>query len=239
VNPTKIATFKAMNFLSHFYFEKGNHDDNMVMGVVLPDLVKNAQKDGNLYPLKDKHLFEPDAFQYAILKGWHRHVTVDAVFHSSDFFKLHTNNLKQMLLPALADSPVKPFFLAHIAIELLLDHLLTIDGAVNINTFYEQLNKTDRNSLKAFLENCAVADTSIFFSFLDGFISSRYLFSYQKIENIAYALNRICMRLWDNPFSDQQLILITNHLEAYKNSIAGSYISIFDEIELLLNPGQL
>src|SRR5215217_6990877 len=37
VNPTKIATFKAMNFLSHFYFEKGNHDDNMVMGVVLPD----------------------------------------------------------------------------------------------------------------------------------------------------------------------------------------------------------
>jgi len=86
-----------MNFLSHFYFERDNHDANMVIGVVLPDFVKNAQKDSNLYPLKEKHLFESDADENSILIGWGRHIAVDAVFHSSEFFKLHTNTLKQII----------------------------------------------------------------------------------------------------------------------------------------------
>lgn len=234
-----MVTFKAMNFLSHFYFEKNNPDENMVMGVVLPDLVKNAQKESNLYPLKDRHLFESDNFQRSILRGWERHVMVDAIFHSSDFFRMQTGNLKQMILPILENSPVKPFFLAHIGLELLLDHLLTINGAINISTFYTQLSKTDRNALESFLRNCSASDTQVFFNFLDGFISSRYLFSYQKVENIAYALNRICMRLWDNPFTDQQLSLLTDQLNIFKESIAGNYDSIFDEIELLLKSGPL
>jgi acyl carrier protein phosphodiesterase len=230
-----MVTFKAMNFLSHFYFEKDSHDENMVMGVVLPDLVKNAQKDGNLYPLKDRQRFEEDPNQLSILKGWERHIQVDAIFHSSVFFKLHTNALKQILLPVFENSPVKPFFLAHIGLELLLDHLLITDGIVNINAFYEHLAKADQESLDAFLQNCAVADTTIFFNFLNNFVSGKYLLSYQKIENISYALNRICMRLWDNPFTDRQLVLLTDGLNVFKSSIAGSYHSIFDEIELQIN----
>jgi len=228
-----------MNFLSHFYFEKDNPDENMVMGVVLPDLVKNAQKESNLYPLKDRHLFESDAFQRSILNGWERHVMVDAIFHSSDFFRVQTGSLKQMILPILENSPVKPFFLAHIGLELLLDHLLTINGVVNIGMFYTHLSKTDRNALESFLKNCSVTDTQVFFNFLDGFISGKYLFSYQKIENITYALNRICMRLWDNPFSDQQLLQLTDQLNIFKESLAGNYTSIFDEIELLLKSDRL
>jgi acyl carrier protein phosphodiesterase len=228
-----------MNFLSHFYFETNNPDENMVIGVVLPDLVKNAQKECNLYPLKDKHLFEADAFQYSILKGWERHVAVDAFFHSSAFFKTQTNALKQILVPILDGSPVKPFFLAHIGLELILDHLLILDGYININTFYEQLNESDHQALKSFLENCAVSDTGIFFKFLDSFVSSRYLLSYQKIENITYALNRICMRLWDNPFSELQMELLTGKLIIFKDTIAGNYMTIFDDIESLLKSDKL
>jgi acyl carrier protein phosphodiesterase len=230
-----MVTFKAMNFLSHFYFEKDNPDENMVLGVVLPDLVKNAQKDGNLYPLKDKQRFEQDPNQLSILKGWERHIRVDAIFHSSVFFKLQTNTLKQILLPIFENSPVKPFFLAHIGLELLLDHLLIADGIVSIHAFYEHLAKADPESLDRFLKNCAVADTTVFFDFLNSFISGKYLFSYQKIGNISYALNRICMRLWDNPFTDLQLALLTDGLNVFKDTIAGNYRSIFDEIELQIN----
>lgn len=224
-----------MNFLSHFYFEKGNPDENMVMGVVLPDLVKNAKKDCNLYPLKERHLFEEDPNQLSMLRGWERHIQVDAIFHSSEFFKSQTNSLKQVLLPIFENSPVKPFFLAHIGLELLLDHLLIIDGIVNINAFYEHLTKVDQGSLDAFLKNCGLTDTQIFFTFLNSFISGRYLLSYQKIENIAYALNRICMRLWDNPFTERQVILLTDGLNTFKQTIGGNYHSIFDEIELQIN----
>jgi hypothetical protein len=39
-----------MNFLSHFYFDRHSEDPHLVLGAVLPDLVKNARKDWNLHP---------------------------------------------------------------------------------------------------------------------------------------------------------------------------------------------
>lgn len=226
-----------MNFLSHFYFERDNHDENMVIGVILPDLVKNAQKESNLYPLKEKYLFEADKYQLSILSGWEKHLEVDRIFHSSEFFKTQTNALKQLILPVFDEkSPVKPFFLAHIGLELVLDHLLTVKGAVSIPTFYEQLTLADKPALAHFLKNCGLNDTSTFFNFLERFISSRYLFSYQKMENISYALNRICMRLWENPFTEVQLSLLTERLEAYKESIEPDYMEIFNGIEGMLPP---
>ena len=206
----------------------------MIMGMVLPDLVKNAQKDLNLYPLKEKQLFEHDEQLYDLLKGWQRHIKVDAIFHSSEFFKLQTGALKQMLLPALQGSPVKPFFLAHISLELLLDHLLIVDARIDIHSFYEHLSTVDAKVLDQFLINCDVIDTRNFFSFLNGFISGKYLLSYQKLENIAYALNRICMRLWDDPFTQAQLDLLTHSLYFFKETIHDTYFTVFEEIELQL-----
>lgn len=205
----------------------------MVLGVVLPDFIKNAQKDYNLYPLKIRHLFETDPIQQSILRGWEKHISVDQIFHSSAFFQRYTNELKQLILPSCQNSPVKPFFLAHIGLELILDHLLISAGLVNVNTLYEQLNKSDKTSLGRFLQTSSLEDTSVFFNFLNSFISSRYLFSYLKIENIAYALNRICMRLWNNPFTDTQLSALTVQLEAFKNSIKDDYLEIFNEIETI------
>ncbi len=204
----------------------------MVLGVVLPDFIKNAQKDCNLYPVRVSHLFEEAPHQVSLLKGWKKHIEVDRLFHSSTFFQVHTNELKKMILGSCEDSPVKPFFLAHIGLELMLDHLLTTDGLVNINAFYDQLAKADRAALNEFLHACSLEDTEIFFNFLNGFISSRYLLSYQKIENITYALNRICMRLWDNPFTDSQLSDLTVQLSYFKDHIKDNYLSIFAEIEL-------
>lgn len=203
----------------------------MVLGVVLPDFIKNAQKDYNLYPLKIMHLFESDPFQASILEGWKKHIAVDQIFHSSEFFQQNTNALKQLILPACENSPVKPFFLAHIGLELVLDHLLVSDGLVNISTFYDQLSRANKIALNSFLHTSSLEDTAVFFKFLHNFISSKYLFSYQKMENIAYALNRICMRLWHNPFTEAQQQELTVQLEEFKNSIKNNYLSIFNEIE--------
>lgn len=203
----------------------------MVLGVVLPDFIKNAHKDYNLYPLKTRHLFQKNPQQLSILKGWEKHIDVDQRFHSSVFFQQKTNELKQLILPACEHSPVKPFFLAHIGLELTLDHLLTVNGQININTFYDQLIRANKTALNDFLQSCSLNDTSVFFNFLNSFISSRYLFSYQKIENITYALNRICMRLWSNPFTDEQLRYLTLQLDAFKNNLQSDYRSIYNDIE--------
>jgi hypothetical protein len=43
------------------------------------------------------------------------------------------------------------------------------------------------------------------------------------------------MRLWDNPFTERQLALLTERLNVFKDAIAGNYRSIFDQIELQIN----
>lgn len=220
-----------MNFLSHFYFERNNQNENMVIGTVLPDLIKNAHKDWNLYPQKNEDLFINEETLHALLKGWKRHLTVDLLFHSSDFFYTETAKLKQLLLPILDASPVRPSFLAHIGVELVLDHLLVIHEKINIDSFYHHLNAVNDEDLKLFLKKCGKEDTDKFFTFLNSFKSSRYLLSYQKLENISYALQRICMRLWPNPFEEKTVDLLSEQLEIYKAMLEENYLSIFQEID--------
>lgn len=223
-----------MNFLSHFYFDKTTPNSNIVTGTVLPDLVKNANKSWNLYPEKNEALFKISTPSNDLLIGWKRHLKVDLLFHSSTFFTQQTTVLKQLLLPILSDSPVRPSFLAHIGLELVLDHLLVTENQIDIHQFYEHLNSVDDNLLDDFLQQNGIGDTEKYFKFLNSFKTSRYLFSYQNLENISYALQRICMRLWVHPFSEQTIAQLTEQLMVYKAALRNNYLSIFDEIEIKL-----
>lgn len=224
-----------MNFLSHFYFDRENHNDYSVLGMVLPDLIKNADKSWNLNPQKDEYLFFDVPAYASLLSGWKRHLEVDLIFHSSSFFKEQTAILKKLILPVLQTGPVKPFFLAHIGLELVLDHLLITQNHVNTDRFYEQLAAANTGELEGFLRLAGLRDQQRFAKFLADFISSRYLFSYENMEHITYALNRICMRLWKNPLTEEQTALLTLKLEEFKTLLEKDFFTIFEQIDNTLN----
>ncbi|WP_029283008.1 hypothetical protein [Pedobacter sp. R20-19] len=223
-----------MNFLSHYYFERLTQDANIVMGTVLPDLIKNASKEFNLYPQKNEFLFKGNPDEENLLKGWKRHLAVDLYFHSSDFFLEKTTLLKELIKPIVIDTPIRPSFLAHIGLELLLDHLLIEQNLVQVNHFYDKLTAVNPNSLTDFLEHCGLKNQIVFTKFMEKFISSKYLLSYQKLENISYALNRICMRLWPETLNELQLQELTFQLEVFKPILAKDFMEIFNEIEVKL-----
>lgn len=219
-----------MNFLSHFYFDRNTPNANIVLGTILPDLLKNANKSWNVHPEKHPELFEKEGLD-TLLEGWKRHLQVDLLFHSSDFFNTKTQELKQLLIPILKDTPVRPSFLAHIGVELLLDHLLVEHQKVVINSFYDHLEAVENKDLTDFLHKSNIDDIQLFFKFFNSFKSSRYLLSYQKLENISYALQRICMRLWEHPFTEKTTQKLTTVLEFYKNQLEVDFMIIFEEIE--------
>ncbi|RZK48327.1 MAG: hypothetical protein EOO99_10590 [Pedobacter sp.] len=223
-----------MNFLSHFYFEQQSPQPYQACGMLLPDLVKNAKYSGNLRPHKHPELFDRKESLKALLIGWKRHLKVDLIFHQAPFFVLHSAQLKEALKPLLVDTPIRPSFLGHIGLELLLDHLLVRDNKIHIPAFYEALDEVEKPILNEFLVLSGLTDTDAFFSFLDQFKSSRYLFSYQKLENISYALRRICLRLWPSDFPEARLPELTACLGNYLIRIETNYMQIFDEIELRL-----
>ncbi|RBQ10047.1 ACP phosphodiesterase [Pedobacter miscanthi] len=224
-----------MNFLSHYYFDRASEDANVVMGTVLPDLIKNAAKEANLYPQKNEFLFKGNPDEENLLAGWKRHLAVDLFFHSSHFFLEKTTELKQLIKPIVENTLVRPSFLAHIGLELLLDHLLIAHNLIQVHHFYDKLNAVKKESLSDFLEHCNLKQPEVFFNFLEKFISSKYLLSYQQLENISYALNRICMRLWPETLNEKQLQQLTLELAVFKEILQKDFMEIFEEIEGKIN----
>ena len=220
-----------MNFLSHFYFDRDITNCYHILGTVLPDLLKNADKTIILHPEKLHH---PDPNINSIIAGWNKHLDVDRYFHSSEFFINRSHQLKNLLIPAIVGSPVKPFFLGHIALELLLDNLLLTTGKVTVSDFYDHLSSCDNAVIDEFLIFSGLQDTTVFMKFYEKFKSSRYLETYNDPQQIAYALKRICMRIWNDPFTAEQEGGMNWVLSDYRDAIFDDFMLIFDEIELRL-----
>lgn len=223
-----------MNFLSHFYFDRHSNDPNLVLGTVLPDLVKNARKDWKLHPNKKPDLFKT-VIQKSILRGWNRHLAVDRYFHNSGFFIKHTGAIRIAIAPILKNSVVRPSFIAHISLELMLDSILLRENMIAANDLYQNLHKSDRKELQYFLELNRIDDTAHFFKFYDQFLAAKYLDNYREIMNIMYALNRICMRIWPDPLNETQIRQLSPLIANYHESLLTNYMEIYNEIELRMN----
>src|ERR1700761_1305022 len=222
-----------MNFLSHYYFDRDVTNCYHILGIVLPDLLKNADKTIVLHPEKLHHQNES---VNCIIKGWNKHLEVDKYFHSSDFFLTYSHQLKKELAPVIEGSPVKPFFLGHIALELILDNLLITTNKIDVHDFYDHMQGCDDEVIQEFLTFAGLADTTKFFRFFTGFKKDGYLHTYSETPKIAYALKRICMRVWKDPFTDEHEEAMNEVLVAYREHIYDSFMEIFNEIDSKLTP---
>ena len=219
-----------MNFLSHFYFDRYTADPKQVIGMVLPDLLKNANKHWNIRPEKNEGLYL-DSEVKNIYWGWKRHIWVDKYFHCSGFFFKHTQEIRTRIFPFLETAPARPFFVAHIALELMLDSLLLNNNLLNTSHFYTHLENTNKEALTRFFNMNDILEQEPFFHFLNGFIGDKYLNSYISPDKLVYAIHRICMRIWDQPFNETQKLQLAEVLIEYQESLQKDFMSIFEDIE--------
>ncbi len=219
-----------MNFLSHYYFERYSHDPELVLGSVFPDLIKNADKDINVLPHKYEDRFGGHPKLQSIYQGWMRHVETDRYFHNAPFFYEHTHGLKVLLAPIVADTEIRPSFLSHIALELLLDHLLLVNNWVNESDFYEYLAAADREVTARFLHLCGVEDASFFFTYFNSFMRAQYIGSYRDFDQVTSAMINICRRLWDVRLDVPQKQRISDAIADYANGLDDGFPLIFEDI---------
>ncbi|SJN31820.1 hypothetical protein [Sphingobacterium sp. JB170] len=220
-----------MNFLAHYYFERYAAESERVLGAILPDLLKNADKRYSFHPQR----FEESLFAYPktmwISEGWYRHVEIDKIFHSSTYFLEHCHVFRKVLEPVVDHLPIRASFLAHIAIELLLDHLLIQDELVNPVRLYDHLEQVNQPTIERYLNTIGEVDIQLFFNFYEEFLHSRYILDYKAIENLSYALFNICKRVWVFEVTDQDRANLTRCLIDYKEKNLPGYMDIFHEIQ--------
>src|SRR5690606_5339504 len=97
--------------------------------------------------------------------GWSHHLEIDRLFHNLPFFYEHPHQLNVLVTPILQESPIRPSFFSHIALELLLDHLLLKNKLVYSEEFYQQLEAVDLPALHKFLDICELKEKAVFFDF--------------------------------------------------------------------------
>lgn len=216
-----------MNFLSHYYFERYAVDSEQVLGSLLPDLLKNVDKGYSFQLHKLMDVLNVNRKAEVISEGWKRHVEVDRLFHGSDFFYKHTHQLRLVLEDCIADLPIRASFLAHISLELLLDHKLIAHELLNVGRLYEHLEQVDRKILSAYLLGLGDVDIKLFYNFYDKFVASRYIFDYGKVENLPYALFNICKRVWKFTPTAEHKEELANRLIEYDKEYLADFMDIY------------
>lgn len=225
-----------MNYLSHFYLVGDSADPYLVLGMVLPDMVKNHRKSWNAHPRKHEKELADDGIMTSIRRGWELHLETDRRFHSSAFFSYHSSRLRKQIAQVLPHRPFRPFFLAHVALELLLDSLLIIQEKVDTGKFYTQLAACRESEVVRFLEINGIPEAASFIPWLREFISSAYLYSYSNPGSLSYSLDRIGRRVWQAPVDPRAREQLTGILLAYRDLIENEYLPIFEEITSYLRP---
>jgi len=220
-----------LNFLSHYYFVQVNNNPYSTLGAILPDLFRNHHYNWKFRPEKENLLFNDNSDLELLFEGWKHHVQVDALFHNSAPFIIHTSQLREELVKVFTHLPKRPFFLAHVAYELILDCLLIRNNIVNTDLFYKNLDSCDFQTLDVFMDRIGISETKGFHLFLNNFIASRYLESYDKPKSLVHALDRIGRRVWLEQFSKREtenaLTVIENAIE----NLNAEFLNVFKIVD--------
>jgi len=224
-----------MNFLSHFYFERQINDPQRTLGAILPDLLRNMDRDIRIFPEKNASAYKKNKKVEEIFNGWVRHQTIDKFFHNNAFFLDKTQQLKPYLAPVVLHTPIRTSFLSHITLELLLDRLLLKNNWLHENDFYDQLLQVDQNSLIDFLEISGIDNTLSFITYFNSFTADRYLGTYRNMAKLTYALDQICKKFWSAGLNEEKKEQLTHALNDYEDELMHNYKVIFNETAAHLN----
>jgi hypothetical protein len=183
-----------MNFIAHYYLEDKNSSTYYNLGLVMPDLVRIFLRGKHIFPTRmEDSIFTAEQLQ--INEGSKTHMEQDKVFHNSKYFHhmmgfskeaFHKNGVSG-LIP-------KYWFLAHIALELILDRYLIIEFDGIVEEFYTAIEDADEKEIRGFLEIHKVEKIDLFIEKWQKFLEYRYLYKYTENDQLVFALNKIYQR---------------------------------------------
>lgn len=197
-----------MNYLSHFVY---NHavcglpvEPHFAMGVVLPDLWLRFSREKRIRWKAIRAARPADEHDHNLRAGLLNHVETDRQFHSLPIFLRWQDNLKTRVHadgthPALVD------FLAHMAIELALDHQLLVARPTLADEFYDRLVMCDPTIVADRVGILGAVDTAGLDDVLRQFLARRFLRHYHTLDGLSDAV-RIVLSMACIPAPPDRLV---------------------------------
>lgn len=183
-----------MNYLAHYVAaQRRSTYPDFLLGSVVPDIVGAWNRQYKFFrKAVAEHLERPDD---ALWRGIDHHLRSDAIFHRMSFFKEANDRLFQSFLEHLRPyTDARIFFLSHVSVEFLLDHMIleTRPGLAEI--FYADLSRSDLARIARVLAGHFDTDPRPLMSHFQHFLRLRFVDAYRSLDGLLNGLNGMLRR---------------------------------------------
>ena len=128
--------------------------------------------------------------------GVTRHHADDAWFHESAAFTTLSLDFARRLREAFDDADgMRPWFLGHILVELLLDATLIARAPERLDGYYEQVAEVDASFVEQAVERLTGRPAGDLAWFIGKYVEVRFLADYADDQRLLFRLNQVMKRV--------------------------------------------
>lgn len=189
-----------MNYLAHAWSPRDVDalgDPYFVAGLATPDWLGLTRPR---LRCRSKHarpyLDAADPTTASVSRGVSRHHADDDWFHQTPAFGDLSVELSRRVRAATGDRDgMRPHFLGHILVELLLDAAIIADRPESVLRYYDVLAEVDSARVAAAIGEMTDADASQVAPIIDKFRELRFLEDYVDDRRLLFRLNQVMRRV--------------------------------------------
>jgi hypothetical protein len=191
-----------MNYFAHGRYY--TRDPYFMAGTAVPDWLNvvdrrvRARSKGAA-----KFVDDADPRMAALAKGVMQHHHDDDWFHRTAAFAELSLHFTKLVRSVLADDDgMRPSFLGHILVELLLDAVLIEENPSGLDAYYATLQSLDGPFIEAGVAKIAGREPTGLHLLIPKFCQVRFLWDYQDDEKLLMRLGQVMQRVKLPPLPD-------------------------------------
>lgn len=184
-----------MNYLAHGY--RFLDRPYFVAGTAIPDWLNVVDRKVRARSRAARaFVHDPDSAVAEVARGVVQHHADDNWFHRTPAFAelcwKFTAQIRDMLP---ADDGLRPSFLGHILVELLLDAVLVEEDCSRLDSYYQVIDTIEPTLVNRALNRFATRPTDQLAVWIPRFVEARFLYDYVENAKLLFRLNGVLARV--------------------------------------------
>jgi len=182
-------------------------DAYFLAGTALPDWLSVVNRRARVRSkLVAPHGESADPRTASLARGMLQHLHDDAWFHATPAFYELNAQLTAMVRSVLTpDDSLRPSFLGHILVEILLDAALIARQPELLDRYYQALEQVDSSAVQAAVNSMLVHPVERLDWFIGRFRDERFLCDYADDAKLWFRLNQVMRRVQLPPLPESLL----------------------------------
>ena len=222
-----------LNYLSHYYVDYPEDRPYYVLGLILPDLVREIEPRKIRFSSEALMLDSPQSeIADHLNRGIMRHLEVDIIFHNSPYFHKGCQVIKDWLSRFTYKSiPNRIHIFAHVLLELMIDRVLIEKDPEMMDRFYDNLEQVEKQPLLDFFaHNGIIHRADAVYERVRYFCKDRFLYRYPDNEMMLYALNVLNQKVGNSVIEAEDEERLLDTIALTEEWLRADQLSIFGEL---------